>query len=219
MCVCLSVIAQRMLNVEARPRGQTFAQFFADGAGSTSYMELPAQELLRRRSRGSDSGSQLREHELYLVQHPVDVAPPLWMRASGLPVESANLWMSGSPDGGEVSACHFDLSDNLVTMIAGSKTFTLIPPGDTPLIYPAQPGNARSFEPPYSSIRDVSIDGFASSNMTERQRWPRLAWARRTSVVLQPGDVLFLPRLWWHQVANAPAPSTSLNFWFRNAHK
>jgi len=47
--------------------------------------------------------------------------------------------------------------------------------------------------------------------------FPRLAHARGREVVLQPGDVLFLPAYWWHEVTTLPVPpgelAVSVSFW------
>jgi hypothetical protein len=87
----------------------------------------------------------------------VKVAAPPIVNTTLLTIESVNLWMSSNPDGGETSGCHYDLSDNLHVVVSGSKIFTLIPPGDTGLLYPMQPADGLgAFESAYSSVRDVS---------------------------------------------------------------
>ena len=132
-------------------------------------------------------------------------------------IESTNLWMSGNADGGEVSNCHFDMSDNLQVVVEGSKTLTLIPPADTPFLYPVQPADGLgAFESAYSGIEDLSA---GSGEEETLRQYPKLAQAKRISVTLNAGDVLFIPRLWWHQVSSSVGtPATSVNFWFRNAY-
>lgn len=129
--------------------------------------------------------------------------------------------MSGSPDGGETSGCHYDLSDNLHVVLEGQKTVTLIPPGDTSKIYPRQTSDGLgAFESPYSAIHDISEHMSVVDEAARHQAFPRLREARRFTVTVNPGDVLFIPRSWWHQVTATKdaGPSTSINFWFRNAY-
>lgn len=210
------------ITVEARPKGSKHFAF-----GSVEYVDITVQDFLRRRGgdelAGIAPGELDRLKEMYLVQHPLAVASPLWFDEGSMTIESTNLWMSGNADGGEVSTCHFDMSDNLLVVVEGQKTLTLIPPGDTGLLYPFQPADGLgAFESAYSSIIDLSIAA-SSPGAPDAERvhaaYPRLARARRFTVTLNPGDVLLIPRLWWHQVANlAGKPSTSINFWFRNAY-
>ena len=37
----------------------------------------------------------------------------------------------------------------------------------------------------------------------------------RYEIVLQPGDVLYIPNLWWHHFENLSTPCSSVNFWFK----
>ena len=202
------------ITVEARPKGSKHFAF-----GSVEYVDITVQEFFQRREGDKLAGIPPGEldslKEMYLVQHPLTVAPPLWFDEGSMTVESTNLWMSGNADGGEVSACHFDMSDNLLLVIEGQKTLTLIPPGDTGLLYPFQPADGvGAFESAYSSVVDLSTAA-SSAGAPDADRinteYPRLAHARRFTVTLNPGDVLLIPRLWWHQV---PPPATNfLEHW------
>ena len=43
--------------------------------------------------------------------------------------------------------------------------------------------------------------------------WPRFAEARQWTCVLAPGELLYIPRGWWHHV-RALSASFSVSFWF-----
>ena len=49
-------------------------------------------------------------------------------------------------------------------------------------------------------------------------RFPRLAKAIKREVILEPGDLLFLPAYWWHEVTTLPVQpneiTVSINFWY-----
>ena len=49
------------------------------------------------------------------------------------------------------------------------------------------------------------------------ERFPLFAGARRTQCVLKPGDVLFMPAFWWHEVQSYPdvveRRNLAVNFW------
>lgn len=208
------------LTVEARPKGSKQFTY-----GTVEYRSTTVEDFLAHRGGDGLAGLAAEEvqeqKELYLVQQPVNVAPPAWFDGGLMTIESTNVWMSGNSDGGEVSACHYDLSDNLIVVVEGQKTLTLIPPADTPLIYPVQPADGLgAFESAYSGIDDVSVASSTTPDGQDAMReHPRFAEARRFTVTLNPGDALLIPRLWWHQVAGIKGvPSTSVNFWFRNAY-
>ena len=65
---------------------------------------------------------------------------------------------------------------------------------------------------------------FASSvnvSHPDLQRHPRLRQASPRRCTLRPGETLYLPAYWHHEVHSRPAaPGTlniAINFWFRNA--
>merc|ERR1712070_563746 len=45
------------------------------------------------------------------------------------------------------------------------------------------------------------------------QRFPKVVDAHFIEALVGPGDVLFLPRFWWHHVHALPGDNVSLNFW------
>ncbi len=53
------------------------------------------------------------------------------------------------------------------------------------------------------------------------ERFPRFSGARRMACVLRPGDVLFMPAFWWHEVQSYPDPmerrNLAVNFWYDNS--
>lgn len=56
-------------------------------------------------SRRSEKRSTATGENLMLVQQPLAVPPPSWFtlkNKTAMPIESTNLWMSGSLDGAEV---------------------------------------------------------------------------------------------------------------------
>lgn len=49
------------------------------------------------------------------------------------------------------------------------------------------------------------------------KRFPNFPKAHRLNCVLRPGDVLFMPAFWWHEVQSYPDPkekrNLAINFW------
>ena len=92
------------------------------------------------------------------------------------------LWIGPA---GTFTPLHHDLTNNLLLQIVGRKELLLVSPGETPKLY-----NDHHV---YSGVRD--LDG---AEVTAR--FPDLAGVRVHRLMLNPGDALFIPIGWWHQV-------------------
>jgi len=84
---------------------------------------------------------------------------------------------------------HRDLPDGLVTVFLGKRRFTLFSPDQASLVYAAA-GVRGDFQ---------SCDVTDPSNI-DYERYPRAREARSIDVVLEPGDLLYLPGGWFHHV-------------------
>jgi hypothetical protein len=86
---------------------------------------------------------------------------------------------------------HHDLTNNLLVQIVGRKRLLLAPPTATPHIY-----NDLHVFSEITDVLDPRID---------LTRYSELTKIRFLDFILQPGDAVFIPIGWWHQV-------TSLDF-------
>lgn len=93
------------------------------------------------------------------------------------------MWIGA---GNQVTPLHYDMYDNIMFMIQGRKTWTLVSPEETPNVYP------RGFPSAFYSQVDVE-------NPDLRQ-FPAFADAHPLVVELERGDALFVPGGWWHHV-------------------
>jgi hypothetical protein len=100
--------------------------------------------------------------------------------------------------GGCVSRLHFDLAHNFACQIVGSRRFRLYPPSESHRLYPSL---ATKFSPA-STLGDTS-----------RERYPLFEPDRFIEVQLRPGDLLFLPGFWWHQVITDEPGIMITRFW------
>lgn len=104
---------------------------------------------------------------------------------------------------------HFDDSHNLACVAAGRRRFTLLPPGCAPLLYLGPPDHAPT-PAPMSVVPDL--------HRADPVRFPRVAEALAQARVaeLAPGDAIYIPPLWFHQVeALAPDLNVLMNYWWR----
>lgn len=104
---------------------------------------------------------------------------------------------------------HFDDSHNIACVAAGRRHFTLLPPQCAPLLYLGPPDHAPT-PAPMSVVPDL--------HTADRGRFPLLDEALGHAVVaeLAPGDAIYIPPLWFHQVeALAPQLNILVNYWWR----
>lgn len=104
---------------------------------------------------------------------------------------------------------HFDDSHNVAVVAAGTRRFTLLPPACAPLLYLGPPDHAPT-PAPMSVVPHLQT--------ADRSRFPLLDEALAQAVVaeLAPGDAIYIPPLWFHQVeALAPHLNILMNYWWR----
>ena len=157
---------------------------------------------------GGLSGLYPEKHFLYFAyKHMKDFFEPAVMTmidwtAFGFPGRNggeSTFWLGTA---GAHTPCHFDTYGcNLVAQITGRKRWILYPPEDTPYLEPTRV--------PYEESSVYSRINF--------EKWshdviPNVAGTHPHVVELLPGDVLFVPRHWWHHVQNLEL-SISINIW------
>jgi len=129
----------------------------------------------------------------FAAENPMPLVPP-----SSVP----RIWLGHASN---VSA-HYDTVDNLACVVAGTRRFTLYSPQMIESLYVGPIDNTMAGQP-------VSL---AASAPPDDTQYPRFAEIRDQALAaeLQPGDALYLPKLWWHQV-EARAPFNGLvNYWW-----
>jgi hypothetical protein len=118
-----------------------------------------------------------------------------WLRLPNDVQADTRLWIGSAHTN---SGLHSDLKDNVFLQVVGRKAAFFVPPEDTKYVYP-QPDNI------VNSVVDFPAPDIA--------RYPRLARATIYRATVGPGDLVFIPRGWWHCFVALDA-SISLNHWF-----
>jgi len=104
---------------------------------------------------------------------------------------------------------HWDQSQNLACVVAGRRRFTLFPPQQLKNLYVGPLDFTLAGQP--TSLVDVDAPDLAAyPRFTEA-----LAAAQRAE--LGPGDALYIPALWFHDVLSLEDFGTLINFWWRDA--
>lgn len=107
-----------------------------------------------------------------------------------------NCWIGPK---GTVSPLHTDPHHNLFAQVVGYKYIRLYAPEESERLYPFD-----------SLMRNTSRVDVEKPDLDE---FPEFGNARFLEVVVGPGDLLFIPRGWWHFVKSLSL-SCSISFWF-----
>lgn len=103
---------------------------------------------------------------------------------------------------------HYDMSDNIACVISGHRRFTFFPPDQLPNLYVGP----LEFTP---AGQPTSMVNVAAPDL---ERYPRFAEALAAAEVaeLEPGDAVFIPNLWWHNVESLDLFNILVNYWWFN---
>ncbi|MFT3896749.1 MAG: cupin-like domain-containing protein [Thermomonas sp.] len=129
----------------------------------------------------------------FAVDHALHCLP-----ASVLP----RLWVGNRV----TTPAHFDASHNLAVVACGKRRFTLFPTEQVANLYIGP----LDFAPTGAAIT------MARPDAPDFERHPRLRDALEHAFVaeLDPGDALYLPPLWWHQVESLEPLNALVNYWW-----
>jgi [protein]-arginine 3-hydroxylase / protease len=122
---------------------------------------------------------------------------PSWM-----PERSGNeyrLWIGAA---GQRSTIHNDPYHNMNVQVVGTKKFIVFSPESHPALYP------EFFN---SGMWASRIDPLKP----DLNRYPAFTQALGFKCELQPGEMLFLPRFWWHYV-EATSVCVNINCWLES---
>jgi hypothetical protein len=148
---------------------------------------------------------------IYIGSTDVDQYLPGFRAANDLvlnhPMFQANPPTVGAWIGNRTTAlAHHDMSHNFACVAVGRRRFTLFPPEQVENLYPGPleptPGGQ------VVTMADIAAPDFA--------RFPKLRDALAAAQVaeLEPGDALFYPALWWHQVEALERFNVMINYWW-----
>jgi hypothetical protein len=122
----------------------------------------------------------------------------------------ANPPMVGAWIGNRTTAlAHYDMSNNIACCLVGRRRFTLFPPEQIENLYPG----------PLEPTPGGQVVTMTDIHAPDFERFPRLRAALEAAEVaeLEPGDVLFYPAMWWHQVEALDGFNVMMNYWWNTS--
>ncbi|EFX04713.1 hypothetical protein CMQ_1641 [Grosmannia clavigera kw1407] len=154
-----------------------------------------------------------------------DVPTPHLVRHGGRgDIYDTSLWLGLEPT---YTPWHRDPNPNLFCQLCSSKTVRLAPPAaGEPIFRQVQTELARSVTSTAATAHS-RIRGEEMMQGPERRPLHDAIWTEAHATVamtsiqeahVEPGDMLFIPKGWWHSVKSAYADgrlNASVNWWFR----
>lgn len=104
---------------------------------------------------------------------------------------------------------HHDMSHNIACVAVGRRRFTLFPPEQVENLYPG----------PLEPTPGGQVVTMTDINAPDFTRFPKLREALAAAQVaeMEPGDALFYPALWWHQVDALESFNVMINYWWNTS--
>lgn len=142
---------------------------------------------------------------IYAGSVPVDDYLPGFMQANPMALldgVAPRIWIGHRSN----VSCHYDAMENIACVVAGTRRFTLYPPALIGKMYVGPIDRTMAGQP-------VSL---AASSAPDAEMFPLFEPLRDQALIaeLGPGDAIFLPKLWWHQVEGTAPFNCLINYWW-----
>lgn len=117
---------------------------------------------------------------------------------------SPKLWIGNAAH----VAPHYDLMENIACVSVGRRRFVLFPPEQIGNLYVGPIDNTPAGAP-------ISLVSLSEPDL---ERFPRFAdaLAAAQSAELEPGDVIYIPYMWWHGVQALESFNVLVNYWWND---
>ena len=143
----------------------------------------------------------------YLQQQPIPIVFPDLLEDIQIPEYfdpklslPPHLWVGGSDN---ISPLHYDATNNLLAQVRGRKRLLLFEPKQTTSLYPF-PAHSK-----LAHLSQINID------QPDLNKFPKFQETKYLECILEPGEILFIPPFWWHQVYSLEQLNISVNFWWK----
>ncbi|KAF9924797.1 JmjC domain-containing protein 7 [Linnemannia zychae] len=179
------------------------------------------------------NGNLMTEYEELLEDVPDQI--PFVSEALGKEPDAVNFWYG---DERSTTSLHKDHYENMYAVITGRKIFTLIPPTEQFCLHEKSyiaatyvdtadsTGSSSSSTTPRYKLEplnpEVHTKWIALNPSHEPkeeifEKYPRYQMCQPFKVVVNPGEMLYLPAMWYHQVEQEPdheGKCIAVNWWY-----
>lgn len=190
----------------------TMGDFF-DALDRSCRSDIPCVPYFQAQNGCLDSAFEAMKRDL-ICEEVCDLGRSLF----GVDCEASNVWIGGQRS---VTSCHQDWYENLYVVVGGEKHFTLLPPWEAALVPKTPLPSGRWHLKPGVELSAVTTQDWSIEEASEEVPWITTdpPAEKAIDVTVRPGDVLYLPAMWFHKVrqSNGPPGGTgtiAVNFWF-----
>ncbi len=202
------------LHYNGKPVGYSYGE--PEIRGRPFYtQDFSALNCIVKRDRLDEVLSQIEQHlhdELpptyYVASLLIDNCLPSFRKENDLGFAAAGLdvpptiWIGNRT----IASCHYDAPNNLACCAVGRRRITVFPPEQIHNLYPGP------LEPTPGG-QAVSVVDLTDPDLARYPRFEQALAAGQTAV-LEPGDAIFVPSMWWHHVEGLSAFNTLVNYWW-----
>ena len=105
-----------------------------------------------------------------------------------------------------ITTDHYDLPSNIACCTVGRRRFTLFPPEQIHNMYPG----------PFSPTPGGQVMNLVNLQDPDFEKYPRFRDAIDAAYVvdLEPGDAVYYPSMWWHEVESKERFNVMVNYWW-----
>jgi hypothetical protein len=179
--------------------------FYSDDLQGVNFKrgQIPLAQVLTQLNTENESGAP---HSIAVQALPIRTTLPEFEKENPNELIDASvaptMWIGNK---GRV-APHFDVHRNLACVVAGKRHFILFPPDQIQNLY---------LGPVLGSPGGVAMSLVDAWN-PDLDKYPRYADALAVAeeAVLEPGDAIYIPSLWWHAVASIEPLNILVNYWW-----
>jgi len=101
-------------------------------------------------------------------------------------LRTLNLWMGADHT---VSSLHYDLPQNFLVLLRGTKQFLMCSPADSPLLY-------QNSGEKFPQMSRCNLENY------DERLFPDVRRVEFGSAELSAGDMIYIPSRWWHHVTS-----------------
>ena len=132
------------------------------------------------------------------AQNALFLADPMFQKNAPI----VSIWIGNRT----VASTHYDFSNNIACNLVGHRRFTLFPPDQIANLYPG----------PFQPTPGGQVVSMADLRNPDFDRYPRFREALDHAEIadLEPGDALFYPAMWWHNVEALDDFNVMVNYWW-----
>lgn len=177
--------------------------FAQDKIPKKAFIELEAEEIFERINAIDPLYKYYFAPEITAKTFPdlfMDIVYPKWINQQN--VKEMNFWFSQQHN---QTILHFDLLNNFLVQIYGRKKIRIFSPDDSAYLYPTT--STAYKEALLSQIRDL--------DNPDLDQFPDFVHAHCYEGIIFPGDILYIPAGWWHEIQSLDV-SLSINFFWEN---